>query len=55
MISVLAHLTSLAFVTWTAYCLFRLIGTYPDTPGRDKLALIWWVLAMLTGLFFLLK
>ena len=48
MLSVIAHLTSLAFVVWTAYCILE----QPTTiwPG-----LIWLYLATATGIFFLMR
>ena len=57
MFSVIAHLTSLVFVVWTAYCVWLLIAR----PVREGVMDDWWIgqiwvfLAAATCSFFLLR
>ena len=53
MLSVIAHLTSLAFVVWTAYYVIRRIDGRPDPEGRGFV--LCWLLAGLTALFFFMR
>ena len=50
MLSVIAHLTSLAFVAWTVICI-GLIGL----QGAEGRFLIWLILGLATFVFFLMR
>jgi hypothetical protein len=52
MLSVIAHLTSLLFVVWTAYCLFAEIA---NAPGRLRRLVVWTYLFALVWAFFSMR
>ena len=55
MFSVIAHLTSLVFVVWTAYCIWLYVTCREGRLGNNLTGLLWGVLCSLTGLFLLMR
>lgn len=53
MLSVIAHLTSLAFVVWTALYVMRRIDGKSDPQGAELAILL--ILGQVTTVFFLMR